>query len=387
MVTPVVNLLEDCAADLSCNQAYPHLQDRLNSLLEKLDKTPIPLPNAESAVPAVGTPTPTVTSITLKSFADNVPHWLNFKPSFAGYLPLMIAELESGNTATYKQALSGKLFDSDIKPEGAPVIEQYRKLASDFQVKAQDLLKESATIAQAERSSTQWVTQVKTLLKTLPEAEQNPAIANFYGAGYDANVDRDRKTLLNLIAEIFPAQTAQPLQAELQAMAEAEIRLADRQHQSGQSVDQQAFMGMNFSFDCREQVAWSSQADIDADYRSLKLPLLAQLSYGEGLEFLATCQHWQVKPADPKERQVVKIKAPTLVLQGRYDAQTTTDRGKRAMEWLSKGIYVEFPNQGHGVISNPCGKDIGVAFINRPEIAPNASCIDALKPKFVLPPG
>ncbi len=390
VVTPVVNLLEDCAADPACNQAYPHFQDRLNRLLEKLDKTPIPLPNAESAVPAVGTTTPTETSITLKSFADNVPHWLNFKPSFAGYLPLMIAELESGNTATYEQALSGKLFESDTKSEGAPVIEQYRKLASDFQVKVQDLLKERATITQAERPSTQWVTQVKTLLKTLPEAEQNPAIANFYGAGYDANVDRDRKTLLDLIVEIFPAQTAQPLQADLQGMAEAEIRhiyelLTDNINQVS-PVDHQAFMGMSISFDCREHVSWTSQTDIDADNRSLPLPLLAQPSYAEGLEYLATCQHWSVKPADPWERHVVKINVPTLVLQGRYDAQTTTDRGKRAMEWLSNGAYLEFPSQGHGVISNPCGKDIGVAFINRPEIAPNASCIDALKPKFVLPP-
>ncbi len=390
-VTPVVNLLEDCAADAPCNLAYPDLLGRLNTLLETLDKQPIPLPVSEAAAPADGTTPPAETSITLKSFAGNVPHWLNFKPSFAAYLPLMVSELERGKTAIYEQALTGKLFESDAKPAGAPVIEQYRKLAADFQIKAQDLLQESATIAQAKRPSTQWIDQVKTLLKTLPDAEQNPAIANFYGAGYDANVERDRKTLLDLIAEIFPTQTAQTLQAALQAMAESEIRhiyelLTDNINQVS-SVDHQAFMGMSISFDCREQVSWSSQADIDAVNLSLPLPLLAQPSYGEGLEYLATCQHWPVKPADPKERQVVKIKVPTLVLQGRYDAQTTTDRGKRAMEWLSKGIYVEFSSQGHGVISNPCGKDIGVAFINRPEIAPNTSCTEALKPKFVLPPG
>lgn len=56
------------------------------------------------------------------------------------------------------------------------------------------------------------------------------------------------------------------------------------------------------------------------------------------------------------------------------------------MEWLSNGTYVEFPSLGHGVTLNPCGKDIGIAFINRPEIAPDSSCTVALKPKFVLPP-
>ncbi len=389
-VTPVFNLLQDCAADPACNQAYPNLQARFNALLEKLAKQPIPLPKAESAATPAGAATPTETSITLKSFAENVPGWLNLKPTFAGYLPLMIAELERGNTTTYEQALSGKLFQSDPKPEGLPAIEHYLKLATNFQIKAQDLLKERATIAQAKRPSTQWVNQVKTLLKTLPAPQQNLAIANFYGAGYEANRGRDRETLLTLIAEIFPTQTAQPLRAELQAMAEAEIRhiyelLTDNINQVS-TVDQGATAGMHMSFDCREHVSWSSQAETEAVNRSLPLPLLAQPSYGEMLEQLAICKHWAVKPADPRERQIVKINIPTLVLQGRYDAQTTTDRGKRALEWLSNGTYVEFPSLGHGVALNPCGRDIGIAFINRPEIAPNPSCTAALKPKFVLPP-
>jgi len=389
-VTPVVNLLQDCAADPACNRAYPNLPARLNALLEKLAKQPISLPKAESvATPAAAAP-PTETSITLKSFAENVPNWLNTRPSFGGYLPLMIAELERGKTTTYEQALSGKLFQSDPQPEGPLVIEQYRKLATNFQIKAEDLLKERATIAQAKRPSTQWVNQVKTLLKTLPEPQQNLAIANFYGAGYDANRGRDRDTLLTLIAEIFPTQTAQPLRAELQAMAEPEIRhiyelLTDNINQVS-PVDQGATAGMHMSFDCREHVSWSSQAETEAVNRSLPLPLLAQPSYGEMLEQLAICQHWPVKPADPRERQVVKINVPTLILQGRYDAQTTTDRGKRALEWLSNGTYVEVPSQGHGVTLNPCGRDIGIAFINRPEIAPNPSCTATLKPKFVLPP-
>jgi pimeloyl-ACP methyl ester carboxylesterase len=175
----------------------------------------------------------------------------------------------------------------------------------------------------------------------------------------------------------------------LQTVSETEIRhiyelLADNINQVS-TVDQGITAGMLMSFDCREQVAWSSQADIDAVNRSLPLPLLAQPSYGDLLEQLAVCKHWPVKPADPRERQVVKSNIPTLVMQGRYDAQTTTDRGKRAMEWLNNGTYVEFPSLGHGVAVNQCGRDIGNAFVNRPEIVPNTSCTATLKPKFVLP--
>lgn len=386
-VTPVVNLLEDCAADPACNQAYPNLQARLNALLEKLAKQPIPLPKTTSATPP-GAPPPE-TSITLESFANNVPQWLGQR-IFGGYLPLMIAELERGETTTYVQALSGKLFESDPKPEGLPVVEQYRKLATNFEIKAQELLQANAAAAQANRPSAQWVKQVKTSLKTLPEPQQNLAIANFYGAGYDADRARDRKTLLDLIAEIFPTKTAQPLQAKLQIMNEAEIRhiyelLTDSINQVSPVDEGGIMIGMTFSFDCREHVSWSSVAEAEAMNRSLPLPLLAQASFGENLEFITTCKHWPVKPADPIERQVVKINVPTLVLQGRYDASTTTDRGKRALEWLSKGTYVEFYSQGHVVLPNPCGRDIGIAFINRPEIPPNPSCTAALKPKFVLP--
>jgi pimeloyl-ACP methyl ester carboxylesterase len=387
LVTPVANLLEDCEADPVCNQAYPNLQARLNALLEKLAQQPIPLPEVEA--PPAGDAAPTETSITLQSFSENVPTWLNASPTFAGYLPLLIAELERGTTTTYEKALSGELFQADPQPEGVPMISYYLTLATNFQIKAQELLQRRATIAQENRPSTQWVNQVKTLLEALPEADQNRAIANFYGAGYEANQARDRDTLQTVIAEIFPTQTAQPLQEDLQAMAEAEIRhiyelLTDTINQLS-PVDRGLTAGMHMSFDCREQVAWSSQADIDAVNRSLPLPLLAQAIYGDLLEQLAICQQWSVEPADPEEHQIVKSNIPTLVMQGRYDAQTTSDRGKRAMEWLNNGIYVEFPSLGHGVTKYPCGKDIGHAFIQRPEIAPNTSCTATLKPKFVLP--
>ncbi len=385
-VTPVFNLLQDCAAEPACNQAYPNLPARLNALLEKLAQQPIPLPTAESVPNPAGAPPPE-TSITLQSFANNVPHWISIPP-FTGYLPLMIAELEQGKTTTYEQALSGQLSQSAPQSEGLSVVEHYRTLAANFEIQAQDLLTQQATIAQESRPSTQWVNQVKTQLQTLPEAEQNLAIANFYGVGYEENRGRDRKTLLDSIAEIFPTQTAQPLQAALQAMPDAEIRhiyelLTDNINQVS-PVDRGGMMGANFSFDCREHVSWSSVTDAEALNRSLPLPLLAQASFGENLEFIATCQHWPVKPADPRERQIVKMNVPTLVLQGRYDAATSTDRGKRAMEWLNNGTYVEFPSLGHGVISNPCARDIAITFINRPEIAPNTSCTAELKPKFLI---
>ncbi|OKH38022.1 hypothetical protein NIES2101_36275 [Calothrix sp. HK-06] len=390
VVTPMANLLKDCEADAACNRAYPNLQARLNALLEKLVKQPIPLPKVATSTAKDEVAAAAETSITLKSFADKVPDWLNTQPSFAAYLPLMISELGRGITTTYEQALSKKLFKADSKPESVQLVAYYRKLATDFEIKAQELLNAKATTAQRKRPSVQWVIRVQEQIKTLPKAKQDLAIANLFGVGYESGRMRDRATLMTFTTETFPAKTAQSLSAALQAMPEAEIRyiyqLLSSLINQVNDIDATSTAGMHYSFDCREQVSWFSQTDADAVYRSLPLPLLAQPSRSEMNEQVAICKHWPVKPAEPSEHQVQKISIPTLVMQGRYDAQTTTDRGIRAMAWLTSGTYVEFPSLGHGVSLTPCGKAVGMAFLDRPEIAPNTSCTQALKPKFILPP-
>ena len=397
MVTPVANLLQDCQTDAACNQAYPNLKDRLNALLEKLDKNPIPLPKANTSATKAEPAEVAETSITLESFASHVPEWLNNNSSFATYLPLMINQLEQGNTTLYEQALSGKLFQAAPQPEGFQVAQYYQKLATKFQIEAEKLLQTRAFDAQLKRPSLQWVKQVLGLVKELPEDKKNRATINFFGLEYESGKTRNRGPLIALVTKTFPTQTAKTLQARLEAMSEAEVRhiyevLANALEREG-SVDKGTTKGMYMSVDCREQASWGSPAALEADYRRQPLPLLGKPEYIGMLEQFAMCKHWPVKPANSSEHQVVKSNIPTLVMQGRYDSHTTTDRGVRAMEGLTNGTYVEFPRQGHGVTIQhlndatlpPCARDIGIAFIDRPEVAPDTSCTTALKPKFVLP--
>ncbi len=45
-----------------------------------------------------------------------------------------------------------------------------------------------------------------------------------------------------------------------------------------------------------------------------------------------------------------------------------------------------FPEAGHGaLIFSQCAKDIGLAFVERPDAALSTRCIETLKPKWVLP--
>jgi hypothetical protein len=75
-----------------------------------------------------------------------------------------------------------------------------------------------------------------------------------------------------------------------------------------------------------------------------------------------------------------------MVVYGLNDTQTSPTDARRAVQTLSRVIGV--PEAGHGAIIFPqCVKDIGMAFIERPETAPDTACLATLKPTFVLPPG
>lgn len=88
-----------------------------------------------------------------------------------------------------------------------------------------------------------------------------------------------------------------------------------------------------------------------------------------------------------RDREVVRSNIPTLVLQSRYDAQTNTTVGRQALDGLTNGTLLEFPNSGHGaLIFSQCARDVGAAFVNNPSLPPKADCRESLKPKFILPP-
>ena len=79
---------------------------------------------------------------------------------------------------------------------------------------------------------------------------------------------------------------------------------------------------------------------------------------------------------------------PALVLYGLNDAQTSSADAKDTAANLGNARVLGFPEAGHGaLIFSQCAKDIGLAFIERPEAELATGCIESLKPEWVLPPG
>jgi pimeloyl-ACP methyl ester carboxylesterase len=378
----MLHLFEDCAMDDACNAAYPNLKERYIALTNTLLNNPIALSEGEIDIGE--------SSVTLDSLVGLV-NFMNQDPRVAPYLPLIVHELEQGITQTYEGVVSGDVFVAAAPTpiaSGSP--EDYLLRAQDFQLEADRLLRAQAASAQLQRASSQWVQAVQAQIVSLPEEAQPLALANFLGVGYQANQPRDRATLSAFVSDTFESDVAEPLSTALAALPEGEIRhvyevIADTMD-TVYPLETDITHGMFRSVDCREGAAWSDRQQTAATDLSLEIPLLARTLFILAEQTYAICDAWPVDPAPASEHQIVQSDIPTLILGGRYDVQTPIFMGIQAMEGLSQGAFVEFPNTGHGVIAySQCAQDVGVAFINHPDQSLDTGCTADLQPDFVLP--
>ncbi|HEY9824179.1 MAG TPA: alpha/beta hydrolase [Stenomitos sp.] len=386
--TPALNLIEDCQNDSACNRAFPNLKQRVASLLKRLDKQPIPLSKADAELVKSTSGKVDVNAISALFRTINI----DGRVRMAQYFPLIVSELERGETKTYVGVISNKIFTTPPKktmPLGDP--QSLLAKAEELRAQARKLLTEKITLAENRRPSQQWVQQALNAIDTLPEADRILARGNFYGVGFLQGQPRDRDTLAAIINEILPTNQRQSLIQSLNTLSPPEIRhtyevilsILDKASPSEAFISQGAFR----SIDCQDLVTGSEPARLQSLYQQMTLPELGKFALNAGIEAYAICRNWGVKPAPDSDRIAVKSKIPTLVLQSRYDTQTTTAMGRPSMVGLEKGVFLEFPNGGHGVLQfSKCAIDVGVAFVNNPTRSPNAGCRASLKPKFILPP-
>jgi pimeloyl-ACP methyl ester carboxylesterase len=197
--------------------------------------------------------------------------------------------------------------------------------------------------------------------------------------------------LIDFVAEVFEGDTAATLTEAVNAMSEVEVRhvydVVSALTDSTISIDADITSGMFRSVDCRELVPFSNPAQTQANYETMLMPQLGTGRVNAAQQAYDVCSFWPVEAAPAREHAPINSSIPTLVLQGRYDVQTNTEMGMQVMEGLRNGTFVELSSTGHGaIVASQCAKDIGVAFVNNPDRAPDTSCTTELFPEFVLPP-
>ena len=157
----------------------------------------------------------------------------------------------------------------------------------------------------------------------------------------------------------------------------------------GSLIAQQEVMsiGMQFSVQCNEELAFGSLAEFEAAVA--EYPELTELFGGSvvGKLTFEVCDAWNSGQADAVENEAVISDVPTLVMAGEYDPITPPAWAQHAAETLENGYFFEYPGVGHGAsVVEGCPTDMMIAFLNDPSSTPDDACITAMDwPQFVVP--
>ncbi len=138
---------------------------------------------------------------------------------------------------------------------------------------------------------------------------------------------------------------------------------------------------MFYAMECREEVPFETYEDAVSGAAGLPSSIVSHYVEGFSRFHFEMCTRSLSGTADPIEAQAVSSEVPALVLAGRFDPATPPAWSEGAAASLGNATYVEFPTLGHGVMrSDPCGLQIGLAFINDPTTTPDTTCTQALDP-------
>lgn len=142
--------------------------------------------------------------------------------------------------------------------------------------------------------------------------------------------------------------------------------------------------GLVFGVLCSEWAPQTTKAQVLASGRRA-FPLYPRSVVAEPPQFtwLAdVCRLWDVPPAPPSARVLVRSDVPTLFLAGSFDAVTPPSWARAAVRRLTRSLVVTIPGVGHGVAdASPCAVDVMNSFLRRPG-APDTGCVAWLPPPF-----
>ena len=124
---------------------------------------------------------------------------------------------------------------------------------------------------------------------------------------------------------------------------------------------------------CKEEFAFESPAAIQGlDGQD---PVAVAAARGVARLFKA-CEGFAVGAPDPIENQAVVSELPTLLLSADIDAGCPTELAVAAARSLSHAQVFNMPNMTHSVgARSPCAKRMIAAFLDRPNVPVDSSCI------------
>lgn len=390
----VQQVVNQCAADAACAAAFPDLEATIQRVAVKLEKNPIAAARGRSEINVA-------TLIKLFEARNSFGSW----PNTTGYIPLIVTEWDRGESGTYDLLASGAATKA---PDGAEMLKPYAdKLTPEQTVIARLLLEGAASAKRDDRftgyalsslsdslakSALGATSLAQRLDKAMTDAivatrskEEMLAFASAYAAL--ARQTPDRAILRALITEHLPPADVGPTLALLDQLTDAdvaEVFAAVSKEARGLYKPIIEILDL-MVIACTEDIPFNSREGMQAVVDGLKFKFLAK-SENVDDSLYKLCPYIPPALPFPGFHEAVKSDIPTLVLYGFNDTQTSTEEALLAADGLSRSTALGFPEAGHGaLVFSQCAKDIGMAFVERPEAPLATDCIETLKPRFVLP--
>ena len=404
LITPYAesfdNTFAPCERDPVCAEAYPDITARFYALLDRMTEEPVEV---------MGEPYPAIQLfLFLKGRNDRRSQNPN---KLSTYLPLMVQQLEEGDTTLLTQMLNGQ-----IPPQRNAEALVAEAAAAGLSGDEQTLVRAATTAAQVIDSNTALAKEAIRQLESdiaadtqdvdlaeifddmlgdaigeLPTREDRLAVGRDYLNLRFETPQTSR--LLTLIASHFPGPRGTQLSALALSMDEADVArvfalvgLDNQALEDGVEGDFEAYL-----YACQEDFVdgFNSAEGYSSETRSLPFgPIFAELLVGETPDFFTVCD--EVFTPVPRENWLEPVESdwPVLVMNGEIDVQTSGAWGAVAAETLENAQNLVFPESGHGtILFSQCARDITAAYIENPQGALDTSCIGNLRPPVMLPDG
>ncbi|MEV8468769.1 alpha/beta fold hydrolase [Fluviibacterium sp. DFM31] len=404
LITPYANSFDNtfgpCERDPVCAAAYPDITARFYALLDQMTETPVEV---------LGQPYAAIQLfLHLKGRNDRRSQNPN---KLSTYLPLMVTQLEQGDTTLLTQIVSG---DLPPKVTGESLVAQARAVG--LSGNEQALVVAATTAAQViEANGTMAREAIRQLENDIAADRAHVGLAELFDDVLEEAIQAletrearlavardylnlrfaapEKTTLLDLVAAHFDGSVRTQLTTLTQAMSDADvirvfelIGLDNQALEDGVEGDFEAYL-----YACQEDYVggFNSAEGFQEETRSLPFgPLFGAVLAEEIPAFFTVCN--EVFTPVPRDNWLEPVESaqPVLLMNGEIDVQTSGAWGAVAAATLSNSRNLVFPESGHGtILFSQCARDITAAYIEDPDGRIDTSCIADLRAPVMLPDG
>jgi len=379
-----------CAEDAQCAEAYPDLEATTVAAQERLKNEPVTIRGQE------------IDEVLINQLMEKGNKYRS--GPFMAYLPKAFTELSNGETTTAEKLLTDGFAPK--APDPQTFVAAYPGLSSQDKAMVQALILQATQMGATEQT-------VRTLLAALADDQSPSGAASTEQLLDDAlsemvlqmepeavlalttdyillgSQPTGKAGILAFIDTHVPAEFKVQIAGLVNAMSDEDVAAFYRRAElDTSSVTNGARMMLALgTYACQEDFPFNSPEGFDAISAEYRFPLINDGIREDTYSIYGFCDLYEKSPR-AGFHEPVSSEIPVLATAGMKDTQTNPSAAVSVVRTLPNGQAVTYPEAGHGVIVfSKCAMDIAAAFLEDPWAKVNDTCVEGLKPKFLLPDG